>query len=106
MDAPPSRRPARQLLSLALPATLAVTTFALTNGCNDPSSEYCEDIGKVSVCESEAGCAWTEELGGYCQNVCHEITKQSECEAVDRCVWDLEGGTETGGGGSCHQPFT
>ncbi len=95
---------------LVLPAALVVTTFVSANACKyDPSAEeYCIDIETKSDCNSAAGCGWSDQ-DGLCLNICDQIETQMECEAIDRCVWDLEGdtgGTDTGGGGACHEPFT
>jgi hypothetical protein len=100
---------------LVLPAALAVTTYVSATSCKyDPSKEeYCEDIVSRSDCESVEGCGWSEDYD-ECVNTCFMIQTQAECEAIDRCFWEAEGGgsgsetgeTETGGGGSCHEPFS
>jgi hypothetical protein len=91
---------------------LVVTTFVSAGSCKyDPSKEdYCEDIEHQADCDSVAGCGWSTQYD-ECLNTCFMIETQAECEAIDRCEWELggnseTGGTETGGGGSCHEPFS
>lgn len=102
---------------LVLPAVLVVTTFVSAGSCKyDPSrEEYCADIESQADCDSVAGCGWSIEYG-VCNNTCYLNETQAECEAIDRCVWFSEGGgsgmgsetggTETGGSGSCEEPFS
>jgi hypothetical protein len=112
----------------ALPATLVVTTFLCASGCKEQSSDegsdnadnsdetygpipdYCIDIENMTVCESEPGCAWDPQ-NGYCQNVCFMIMDEAECVAIEKCEWytgseSETGGSETGEGGYCDEPFT
>lgn len=102
---------------LVLPAALLVTTFVSASSCKyDPSrEEYCADIESQADCDSVDGCGWSTEYD-ECINTCYLNETQAECEAIDRCVWfpggggsetgSETGGTETGGGGSCEEPFT
>jgi hypothetical protein len=98
---------------LVLPAALVVTTYVSASSCKyDPSKEeYCGDIESRADCDSVDGCGWSDEFD-ECVNTCFLIQTQEECEAIERCFWDVDGGgsetggTETGGGGSCHEPFS
>ncbi len=99
-------------LKFALPAALAVTTFSVAGACGDNHSnndghhveEYCEDIGSMAACATEPGCGWDTQYD-ECVNTCYQITDEAQCAEIDRCVWDA-GAETTGGGESCHQPFT
>lgn len=101
-------------LRFALPAVLAVTTFSVAGACGDDDDhhadtgnmvEYCGDIETMATCESEAGCGWDAQYDD-CVNTCYQIMDEQACSAIDRCVWDDFGGETTGGGESCHEPFT
>ncbi|PRQ09080.1 hypothetical protein [Enhygromyxa salina] len=91
---------------LLLPATLAITTFISASSCKN-FEEYCVDIETEAKCKD--GCGWNEATG-TCHNTCHEIPDQADCEALERCEWseglDETDTGETGGGESCHEPFT
>jgi len=101
-------------LRLALPATLAVTTFVVAAACKQSTDddghgeesshqEYCEDIVGMSACDAEPGCGWLAEYDD-CVNICYQIMDQQECTGIDRCEWETQAETDTGGGGYCHNP--
>lgn len=95
---------------LILPATLVVTTFISASSCKN-YQEYCVDIENMSDCDTAEGCGWNEQFN-TCANICHEVQTQADCEALERCEWsegygtEGDSGTDTGGGESCHEPFT
>jgi hypothetical protein len=101
----------RTVKRLVLPATLVVTAFISASSCKGFQEEtYCIDIENQADCDDAEGCGWSEDLD-ECTNICGEIDNQADCEALDRCDWseglDDDGtDSETGGGESCHEPFS
>ena len=95
---------------LALPATLAVSTFVSASACRD-DHVYCVDLEKQKKCEAQSHCEWDAQ-DGQCESVCYSAENQGDCEALDGCFWEQYGSSESGEGetgepaGSCHEPFT